>query len=90
MMLGGTTTYADMYYFEQVIAEATASCGMRGVLGQTVIGFAVKDAATPAESLKAAEAFFQAYAKHPLIVPAVAPHALYTNSEETLRACRAP
>ena len=89
MMLGGTTTYADMYYFEQVIADATVTCGMRGVLGQTVIGFPVKDAAAPTDSLKLAETFFQAYAKHPLIVPAVAPHALYTNSEETLRAARA-
>jgi 5-methylthioadenosine/S-adenosylhomocysteine deaminase len=89
MLLGGTTTYADMYYFEEAIADATVACGMRAVLGQTVIGFPVSDAKTPAESLGRTDAFMRRYAKHPLIVPAVAPHALYTNSEETLRACRA-
>jgi 5-methylthioadenosine/S-adenosylhomocysteine deaminase len=89
MLLSGTTTYADMYYFERAIADATSACGMRGVLGQTVIGFPVADAKTPADSLRMTEAFIQAYRKHPLIVPAVAPHALYTNSEESLRAARA-
>ena len=53
MLLSGTTTYADMYYFEEVIAEATKECGMRGVLGQTIIGFPVADAKTPAEALEA-------------------------------------
>ena len=89
MLLSGTTTYADMYYFEEEIAAATKECGMRGVLGQTIIGFPVADAKTPVEGLKRTEAFMRKYAKDPLIVPAVAPHALYTNSEETLRACRA-
>ena len=89
MLLSGTTTYADMYYFEEVIAETTRECGMRGVLGQTIIGFPVADAKTPAEGLKRTEAFLEKYARDPLIVPAVAPHALYTNSEQTLKACRA-
>lgn len=89
MLLGGTTTYTDMYYFEEVIAEATAAAGMRGVLGQSVIGFPVADAKTPADALIRAEAFLKQYAGHPLITAAVAPHALYTNSDETLRAARA-
>ncbi|MBC8165316.1 MAG: amidohydrolase family protein [Bryobacteraceae bacterium] len=89
MLLSGTTTYTDMYYFEETIAEATKECGMRGVLGQTVIGFPVADAKTPAESLSRTEAFFRKYANDPLITPAVAPHALYTNDEKTLRAARA-
>ena len=89
MLLSGTTTYADMYYFEEEIAAATKECGMRGVLGQTVIRFPVADAKTPAEGLTRTEAFMQKYAKDPLIVPAIAPHALYTNDEQTLRAARA-
>jgi 5-methylthioadenosine/S-adenosylhomocysteine deaminase len=89
MMLSGTTTYTDMYYFEEVIAEATKEAGLRGVLGQTVIGFPVADAKTPADALKRTEAFFEKYKNDPLIVPAVAPHALYTNSDETLRSARA-
>jgi 5-methylthioadenosine/S-adenosylhomocysteine deaminase len=88
MLLSGTTTYTDMYYFEEVIAEATKECGMRGVLGQTIIDFAAPDAKTPAEGLKRAEAFLQRFRRDDLIVPAVAPHAVYTNSDETLRAAR--
>ncbi|MBM3761362.1 MAG: amidohydrolase [Acidobacteria bacterium] len=88
MMLSGTTTYTDMYYFEEEIARATVQAGMRGVLGQTVIGFPVADAKTPVEALARTEAFFKQYSAEPLITPAVAPHALYTNSKETLQACR--
>src|SRR4051794_7673708 len=88
MLLSGTTTYTDMYYFEEVVAEATKECGIRGVLGQTIIQFAVADAKTPAEGLARTEKFLRKYANDPLIVPAAAPHALYTNDEKTLRAAR--
>jgi Cytosine deaminase and related metal-dependent hydrolases len=89
MMLSGITTYADMYYFEEVIAEATKEAGMRGVLGQTVIQFPVPDAKTPAEGLARTERFIIRFKDDPLITPAVAPHALYTNSAETLKSARA-
>lgn len=89
MMLGGTTTYADMYYFEHAMAEETKKAGMRAVLGQTVIGFPAPDYKTPAETLAATEKFILAWRNDPLITPAVAPHAAYTNSEETLKAARA-
>ncbi|MFN0106399.1 MAG: amidohydrolase family protein [Bryobacteraceae bacterium] len=89
MLLGGTTTYTDMYYFEEIIAEVTAAAGLRGVLGQTVIGFPVPDAKTPQLALTRTEAFLKQFAGHRLITPAVAPHALYTNSDETLQAARA-
>ena len=89
MLLSGTTTYTDMYYFEELIAEETKRAGMRGVLGETVIGFPVADAKSPSEALARTEAFFRKYENDALIVPAVAPHALYTNSDETLKACRA-
>jgi 5-methylthioadenosine/S-adenosylhomocysteine deaminase len=89
MLLGGTTTFTDMYYFEDVAAEAAKEAGMRGVLGETIIGFPVADAKTPADALKLAEAFLKRFHNDPLIVPAVAPHAIYTNSDETLKAARA-
>ena len=41
MMLSGTTTFVDMYYFEDRVAQATKEAGMRGVLGETIIGFQV-------------------------------------------------
>ncbi|MEP7364804.1 MAG: amidohydrolase, partial [Acidobacteriota bacterium] len=68
---------------------ATKEAGLRGVLGQTIIGFPVPDAKTPADGLTRTETFLKRFAADPLIVPAVAPHALYTNSDETLRGCRA-
>jgi 5-methylthioadenosine/S-adenosylhomocysteine deaminase len=89
MMLSGTTTFTDMYYFEDTVAAATKEAGMRGVLGETIIGFPVADAKTPADALKFAERFLIQFQHDPLIVPAVAPHALYTNSDETLKAARA-
>ena len=78
MIESGTTTYADMYYFEEEIAKATREAGLRGVLGQTIIQFPVADAKTPAEGLARAEAFIKAFKDDSLIVPAVAPHAMYT------------
>jgi 5-methylthioadenosine/S-adenosylhomocysteine deaminase len=88
MIQGGTTTYADMYYFEEEIAKATREAGLGGVLGQTVIQFPVADAKTPAESLARAEAFITAFRNDPLIVPAVAPHAMYTLDRASLLQAR--
>jgi 5-methylthioadenosine/S-adenosylhomocysteine deaminase len=89
MLLSGTTTYTDMYYFEEVVAEATKEAGMRGVLGETIIGFPVADNKTPADALAYTERYLARFKNDPLIVAAVAPHALYTNSDETLKASRA-
>jgi 5-methylthioadenosine/S-adenosylhomocysteine deaminase len=88
MLLGGTTTFTDMYYFEDVVAEAAIEAGMRGVLGETIIGFPVADAKTPADSLKFTERYLERFRNDPLVVAAVAPHALYTNSDQTLKASR--
>jgi len=87
MIESGTTTYADMYYFEEEIAKATREAGLRGVLGQTIIQFPVADAKTPAEGIARAEAFIKAFKNDSLIVPAIAPHSMYTNDKATLLAC---
>ena len=89
MLLGGTTTFTDMYYFEDVVAEAAKEAGIRGVLGETIIGFPVADNKTPAAALVSTEKFLARFRNDPLVTPAVAPHALYTNSDETLKASRA-
>jgi 5-methylthioadenosine/S-adenosylhomocysteine deaminase len=89
MLLGGVTTYTDMYYFEDVVAEATREAGMRGVLGQSVIGFPVADAKTPADALARAEKFIARFHDDRLIVPALAPHSIYTVSDDVLRQVRA-
>ena len=85
MIRGGITTYADMYYFEDAVARETKAAGMRGILGQTIIDFPVPDAKTPADGLVRAEEFLKRWKGDPLIRPAVAPHAIYTNSKETLQ-----
>ena len=85
MIRGGTTTYCDMYYFEDAIAEETSKAGMRGVLGETVIDFPVPDNKTYEAGLAYAEKFIKRWQGDKLIVPAVAPHAPYTVSEEHLK-----
>lgn len=89
MALGGVTTFADMYYYEDAVAEATRECGLRGVLGETILNFPAPDAPNFRQALDYTERFIRRYQGDPLIVPAVAPHALYTNTEESLRASRA-
>jgi 5-methylthioadenosine/S-adenosylhomocysteine deaminase len=88
MIQSGTTTFADMYYFEEEVARETRAAGMRGVLGETVIQFPVADAKTPADALARAEVFIKEFKDDPLITPAVAPHALYTLDGPTLKAAR--
>jgi len=84
MIESGTTTFADMYYFEEEIARAAFEAGLRGILGQTIIQFPVADAKTPADGLARAERFIREFKDNGLVVPAVAPHALYTNDKTTL------
>ncbi|HET9907968.1 MAG TPA: amidohydrolase family protein, partial [Anaerolineales bacterium] len=82
----GVTTFNDMYYFEEDVAKAAAQAGMRAVCGQTVMKFPAPDAASYEDSLAMAREFIQRWKDHPLIVPAVAPHAPYTCTAEILRA----
>lgn len=89
MIESGTTTHTDMYYFEEEVANATREAGMRGVLGETIINFPSPDAKTPAEALARTESFIKAFRGDDLVVPAVAPHAMYTVDEQWLRASRA-
>ncbi len=89
MIRGGTTTYCDMYYFEDAIADETAKAGVRGVLGETIIDFPVADNKTHAEGMAYVERFVSRWKGHELIVPAIAPHAPYTVSEAHLKAVRA-
>ena len=85
MSLAGITTYTDMYYFEDTAAEVTKKAGLRGVLGQTVIGFKAPDYQTWQEALAGAERYIKRFQNDSLITPAVAPHAIYTTPNEALR-----
>jgi len=87
MIRSGITCFADMYYFEDAVAQATAEAGMRAVCSQTVLKFPTPDAASYEDSLASAREFITRWKGHPLIVPSVAPHAPYTCTPEILQAC---
>lgn len=89
MIRSGTTTFADMYYYESDIARETKAAGLRGVLGETLIDFPAPDNKT----WDAAIAYMRQYAKDwkgdRLITPAFAPHAPFTVSTDHLKQVRA-
>ncbi len=87
MIRGGTTLFADMYYYEADVAAAAAQAGLRGVCGQSVMKFPAPDAESYEESLAYTRQFIEEWKGHPLIVPSVAPHAPYTCTDEILQAC---
>ena len=86
LIRSGVTCFADMYYFEEDVAKATAEAGLRAVCSQTVLKFPTPDAASYEDSLAAARQFIQRWKGHALITPSVAPHAPYTCTPEILRA----
>jgi 5-methylthioadenosine/S-adenosylhomocysteine deaminase len=81
----GVTTFNDMYYFEDSVAQAAADAGLRAVCGQTVMKFPAPDAPAYEDSFAMAREFIIKWKGHPLIVPAIAPHAVYTTTPEILR-----
>jgi len=85
MIQGGTTTYVDMYYFEDAIADETARAGMRAVLGETLIDFPAPDNKTWDAGMTYVEKFAAKWKGHALITPAIAPHAAYTVSTDHLK-----
>ncbi len=85
MIRGGVTTFADMYYFEDAVAEETKAAGMRGVLGETFIDFPAPDNKTNAAMLEYTEKFLKRWQNDPLIHAAPAPHSIYTCSAKTLQ-----
>jgi len=82
----GVTCFADMYFFEENVAKATAEAGLRAVCGQSVLKFPAPDAVSFEDSLAAAREFIEHWKGHTLITPSVAPHAPYTCTPEILRA----
>ena len=87
MIQGGTTTFCDMYYYEDEVAAAAAEAGMRAVCGQTILKFPSPDAESYDESLAYTRDFIERWKDHELITPAVAPHAPYTATDDMIRRC---
>ncbi|MBK9715605.1 MAG: amidohydrolase family protein [Kouleothrix sp.] len=82
MIRGGTTTFVDMYYFEEQVARAADEAGMRAICSQTVMRLPTPDAASYDEGLDRARRFIEQWHGHERIVPTVAPHAPYTCTDQ--------
>lgn len=79
MLLSGVTTFCDMYYFEEEVADAAVEMGMRGFVGETIIEMETCDFQTPDEALTWTQGFIERWKNHPLVTPMIAPHATNTN-----------
>ncbi len=88
MLRSGTTTFVDMYFFTDTVAEVAKQAGIRVVAGQAVMGFPAPDYPTPEAALAAAELLLERYRDDPLVVPAVAPHSPYLMEPRHLQASR--
>ncbi len=84
LIRSGVTSFADMYYFEDHVAEMAAEAGLRAICCQTILKFPSPDAASYREALASSEIMIKKWKNHPLITPAVAPHAAYTSTVDIL------
>jgi len=85
MIRGGTTTFVDMYYFEEQVARAADESGMRAICGQTVLRLPTPDAPSYDEGLERARRFIEQWRGHDRVTPTIAPHAPYTCTDEIYR-----
>ena len=89
MIRGGTTTFVDMYYFGDVVAEVVESCGMRAFVSATVIDQRSPDAENADDSIAKGMAFVNRWkGRNSRIMPIFGPHANYTLNADQLRATR--
>jgi 5-methylthioadenosine/S-adenosylhomocysteine deaminase len=85
MIRSGVTCFADMYYYEHEVAQAAADAGMRAICAETVMKWPTPDAESYDEGLALCRGFIEAWKDHPLVTPAVGPHAPETSTPEMLR-----
>lgn len=86
MIRSGVTTFADMYYYEADVAQSAAEAGMRAICAETIMKWPTPDAESYDESLARCRAFIEAWKDHPLVTPAVGPHAPESSTTELLEA----
>ncbi len=89
MLLSGTTTCCDGYFFEDSVAGAMQASGMRAILGQGIVDFPAPGVPEPEKNVDEALRFIEKWRKKtPLITPGLFCHSPYTCSKETLRSAR--
>lgn len=84
MLLGGVTTFCDMYYFEDEVAKAAKELNIRGILCETIVDFPSPDSKEKFGGLEYSKWFIEKWKDDELITPGLAPHAPYTNTDESL------
>ncbi len=85
MLRNGITTFVDMYFYENAVADVLNEVGMRGILSTGILDFPTPGAKTPDEGIKKTEDFIKEYKRSEYIYPAIGPHTPYTCSPETLK-----
>lgn len=84
MIQGGVTTFADMYYYMDEEARAINKLGLRGVLGETIINGQSPDSKNEASAIQKSLDFAMKHKNDDMVIPAFAPHTLYTVSQSSL------
>lgn len=82
MLLAGITTFADMYYYESTIAQATKEMGVRALLGETIIDMSTPDSKTTDDALDYTQQFVNMWQNDLLVKPMIAPHGTNTNIDD--------
>lgn len=85
MLLAGTTTCCDGYFFEENVAKAVADTGIRAIVGQGVIDFPAPGVPDPEKNVEAAISFVEAVKENsPIVYPSIFCHSPYLCSKDTL------
>ncbi|WP_457642541.1 amidohydrolase [Persephonella sp.] len=87
MLRNGITTFVDMYFYENAVADIITEVGIRGVLSTGILDFPTPGARTPDEGIEKTINFAKEYTDNEYVYPAIGPHAPYTCSPETLKKC---
>jgi 5-methylthioadenosine/S-adenosylhomocysteine deaminase len=87
MILSGTTTFCDMYLFEDKVAEAAKYAGVRALVGEVLYDFPSPHYGDIANGLRFTEELIQQWRGDPLVHIAIEPHAVYTCSPQLLQQC---
>jgi 5-methylthioadenosine/S-adenosylhomocysteine deaminase len=88
MIRSGTTTFCDMYLFEDRVAQAAKEAGIRAVVGEVLYDFPSPHYGPIEKGLEFTESLIKHWQKDPLVTIAIEPHALYTCSPDLLKKCR--
>lgn len=86
MILSGTTTFCDMYLFEEEVAKAAKKAGVRCLVGEVLYDFPSPNYGSVGKGLEYTESLIQKWRDDPIVSIAVEPHSLFTCSPELLMA----